>query len=154
MADYKDIISGTLGNIVDKVKEVATSGTVRNIYEQGTSRAKSYSRIAKLTLEINGDNEELKRVYTEIGKLYFEQAKDAPEGFFAPLFAQAEQLSTAIAAKEEAIETLKAACAAEGIEDVEVEIEVEEAEPAPSVFEEIVAATEDAAEAPSENPEE
>ena len=150
MADYKDIINGTIGSIVDKVKEVAASGTVRNIYEQGTSRAKVYGRIAKLNLEINGDNEELKRVYTEIGKLYFDQAKDAPEGFFAPLFAQAEELSGAIAAKVEEIEALKAAYAAEEVEDVEVEI----IEAEPDAFEEIVAATEDAAEAPSENPEE
>ena len=79
MADYKDIISGTINSIVGKVKEVAESGAVRDIYENGASRAKSYGRIAKLALELNGENEELKRVYTEIGRLYYEQAKDAPE---------------------------------------------------------------------------
>ena len=78
MADYKDIIKGTLSSIAGKVKEVAESGTVRDIYDKGASRAKSYTRIAKLTLEMNGESEELKRVYTEIGKLYYEQAKDAP----------------------------------------------------------------------------
>ena len=77
MADYKDIISGTINSIVGKVKEVAESGAVRDIYENGANRAKSYGRIAKLALELNGENEELKRVYTEIGRLYYEQAKDA-----------------------------------------------------------------------------
>ena len=67
MADYKDIISGTINSIVGKVKEVAESGAVRDIYENGANRAKSYGRIAKLALELNGENEELKRVYTEIG---------------------------------------------------------------------------------------
>ena len=100
MADYKDIISGTINSIVGKVKEVAESGAVRDIYENGANRAKSYGRIAKLALELNGENEELKRVYTEIGRLYYEQAKDAPEGFFAPLFAQAEEICGRIAAKE------------------------------------------------------
>ena len=76
MADYKDIISGTINSIVGKVKEVAESGAVRDIYENGANRAKSYGRIAKLALELNGENEELKRVYTEIGRLYYEQAKD------------------------------------------------------------------------------
>lgn len=146
MADYKDIINGTLSSLVDKVKEVANSDKVRNIYEQGTSKAKSYGRIAKLSLELNGDSEELKRIYNEIGKLYYEQAKDAPEGFFAPLFAQAAELNERIAAKEEEIEALKAE--SETDEDVEVDIEVELVEEPADPFEEVVAATEDTAEAP------
>ena len=32
MADYKDIITGTLNNIVSKVKEVADSGAIKDIY--------------------------------------------------------------------------------------------------------------------------
>ena len=123
MADYKDIITGTISNIMGKVKEVAENpsvkdavdkvkaaaedtvgkvkeaaegSTVKEVYEQGASRVKSYGRIAKLNLEMNGDYEELKRVYTEIGKLCYDQFKDAPEGFFAPLFAQVEEISTRI----------------------------------------------------------
>ena len=69
MADYKDIIAGTFNALSGKVKEVAQSGTVRGIYEQGASRAKAFGQLAKLSLSINGDTEELKRVYIEIGKL-------------------------------------------------------------------------------------
>ena len=70
MADFKDIIFGTLNSLVDKAKDFAKSDTVtqfvgkvkdtaenssvREIYEQGTGRAKSYGKIAKLNLEING----------------------------------------------------------------------------------------------------
>lgn len=133
MADYKDIITGTLNNIVGKVKEAANTGAVRDIYEQGASRAKSYGRIAKLTLEVNGESEELKRIYTEIGKLYFEQAKDAPEGFFAPLFAQAEEISQRIQLKEAEIEAMKAEFGSEDDADIDVEI---------GEFEDVVDATE------------
>ncbi len=134
MADYKDIIAGTIGNIVGKVKEVAESGTVRDIYDKGASRAKSYTRIAKLTLEMNGESEELKRVYTEIGKLYYEQAKDAPEGFFAPLFSQVKEISDSILAKEEEINAMKAEFEAEAAaKDIEVEV---------CAFDEVVDATE------------
>ena len=123
MADYKDIIKGTLSSIAGKVKEVAESGTVRDIYDKGASRAKSYTRIAKLTLEMNGDSEELKRVYTEIGKLYYEQAKDATEGFFAPLFSQVKEISDSILAKEEEINAMKAEFEAEcAAKDIDVEI--------------------------------
>ena len=140
MADYKDIISGTINSIVGKVKEVAESGAVRDIYENGAKRAKSYGRIAKLALELNGENEELKRVYTEIGRLYYEQAKDAPEGFFAPLFAQAEEICGRIAAKEDEINSLKAdVAAATGCDEADIDVEIGEF----GDFDNIVDATED-----------
>ena len=140
MADYKDIITGTLNNIVRKVKEVADSGAIKDIYEHGANRAKSYGRIAKLALELNGENEELKRVYTEIGRLYYEQAKDAPEGFFAPLFAQAEEICGRIAAKEDEINSLKAdIAAATGCDDADIDVEIGEFDD----FDNIVDATED-----------
>jgi len=126
MSDYKSIITGALGNIVGKVKEVANRDTVRDLYEQGANKAKSYGRIAKLTLEVNTEGESLKRVYAEIGKLYFEQAKDAPEGYFAPLFAQAEEISASIAAKGAEIDELKAAMEANGEDFSDVEVEFEE----------------------------
>lgn len=134
MADYKSIITGTLTNLASKVKEVAESKSVRDIYDRGAGRAKAYARIAKLSLELNGENEELRKVYAEIGRLYYEQAKDAPEGFFAPLFAQAEELCAGISAREDEINALRAEMEAEGCaDDIDVEI---------SEFEEVVAAAE------------
>lgn len=110
-------------NIVDKVKSAAENSGVRDICQQGAGVAKTYGSIAKLSVELNGQREELKRVYAEIGELYFEQAKEAPEGFFAPLFAQAQQLSADIAAKETQISILKAEVAPASTEaDIDVEI--------------------------------
>lgn len=134
MANYKDIITGTLNNLVSKAKEVADNGTVRNIYEQGSTRAKAYARIAKLGLEVNGDSEELRRVYTEIGKLYYEENRDNPQGFFAPLFQQAEELTERIKAKSDEMEDLKAEAAKTADKDLEVEI---------GDFEDVVSSTED-----------
>lgn len=134
MANYKDIITGTLNNLVGKAKEAAENGTVRNIYEQGSTRAKAYARIAKLGLEVNGDTEELRRVYTEIGRLYYEENRDNPQGFFAPLFQQAEELTERIKAKSEEMEALKAEAAQTADKDLEVEI---------GDFEEVVSSTED-----------
>lgn len=133
MADYKDIISGTFKNIAGKVKEVAESGSVRSIYEQGSERAKSYANIAKLTLELNGDTEELKRVYTEIGKLYFEENRDKPEGFFTALFAQVEEINARIHEKEDIISELRSSTDAFKQPDIDVEV---------GEFEEIVDSTE------------
>ena len=140
MADYKDIIAGTLSKVIDKARDVASAvsdtvnegGSVRSIYEQGAGRARSYGRIAKLTLEMNGDNEELRRVYAEIGRLCYDQNKDDPQGFYAPLFAQADEIIQRIAAKQQEIQDMKAEYeASKG--DIDVEI---------TEFEDIVNATE------------
>lgn len=109
MADYKDIISGTINSIVGKVKEVAESGAVRDIYENGANRAKSYGRIAKLALELNGENEELKRVYTEIGRLYYENYRDTADAFLADLCQQVTDANARVAALEAQMDELRAA---------------------------------------------
>ena len=161
MADYKDIITGTLTNLVGKVKGVAESpnvkeavdkvkaaaedtvgkvkaaaegSTVKEVCDQGANRVKSYGRIAKLSLEMNGDYEELKRVYTEIGKLCYDQFKDAPEGDFAPLFAQVEEISARIERSEAEIEAMKAETGCQEEPDISVEIVADSVEDAAEEF--------------------
>ena len=184
MADYKDIITGTISNIMGKVKEVAENpsvkdavdkvkaaaedtvgkvkeaaegSTVKEVYDQGANRVKSYGRIAKLSLEMNGDYEELKRVYTEIGKLCYDQFKDAPEGFFAPLFAQVEEISARIERSEAEIEAMKAEVGCQEEPDISVEIvadsvedAAEEFKAAAEEFQNVVDATETEGSAPEE----
>ncbi len=107
MADYKDMLNGTFQSIVGKLRDTAENTGVKDIYAQGTERAKAYARITKLTLALNSDNTELGRVYTEIGRLYYEQMRLNPEGYFAPLFAQADQLTESIHRKQDEIAALK-----------------------------------------------
>ena len=119
MADYKEIF----GSLVNKARGAMENSGVAEVYQKGAGRAKSYARIARLTLDLNGQAEELRKVYTEIGKLYFEQAKDKPEGFFAPLFAQAGSLMADMKAKETELSALKEALKeAAAAKDIEVEI--------------------------------
>ncbi len=117
MADYKEI----LGALVSKARSAVESSGVKEVYQQGADRAKTYSRIARLTLSMNSQTDELKKVYTEIGKLYFEQYRDRPEGVFASLFAQAETLMNDVRDKEREVRELKDGLNAE--KDIEVEIE-------------------------------
>ena len=133
MADYKDILSGTLGKLADKVKETASATGVLDVYAQGANRAKAFGQLAKMTLELNGEHEELQRIYTEIGRLYFEQAKDAPEGFFVPLFEQANRVPASIRAKRAKIDELKEHYGVSEQSDIDVEI---------GDFDDVVSATE------------
>lgn len=80
------------------------SETIANL----KSTAAKYGRIAKLTFDVNGKSEELKRTYVEIGKLCYEQTKDNPGEFFAPLFEQVEQLNAEICETREMISRIKA----------------------------------------------
>lgn len=122
MSDYMDLINGTLKNLAEKVRDAAETTGVREVYEQGIERTKSYGAIAKLTVGINADTEELKRVYQEIGRLCYEEHKDAPEGFYAPLFSQVDELNAAINAKRNEIDALKGSIDSSAKSDVDVEI--------------------------------
>lgn len=122
--DFTKILSDTIGSVVSMAKDFASSETVTgavervkdaaastgilNVYEKGAQRARSFGDATKTTLDLNRDHKELDRVFSEIGKLYYEQAKTAPEGFFAPLFQQVDALKQAIAEKEAAVEAYKA----------------------------------------------
>lgn len=145
MSDTMDRLAETLGGLVKKAKEIGTqavetvdkNGTVRDAYARGTERTKTYAKIAKLTLELNGENDELRKIYTEIGKLYFEQIAGSAEGFFAPLVAHASETAEKIRTLEEEIRTLRDSVMPEGAEkDIEVEI---------GAFDDIVSADEQAA---------
>lgn len=133
MADYKDILSGTFGKLADKVKDVADSSGVLDVYAQGANRARAFGQFTKLTLELNSEHEELKRVYTEIGRLYFEQAKDAPEGVFCPLFEQADRITGHIREKRAKLDELKENYGVSEKNDIDVEI---------GDFDDVVSATE------------
>ena len=124
MADMKDLFSSTVGNLVSKAKDFAASEPVSEairsvqnaaastgvleVYEKGTQRVKSFGSATKLTVDLNRDYAELQRVFTEIGKLCYEQNREHPEGFFVPLFEHAEKLKEMIAQKEETIAQYKA----------------------------------------------
>ena len=129
MADYKDI----LGKLAGRVKETADASGVLDVYAQGASRAKAFGQIAKLSLELKNEHDELNRIYTEIGRLYYEQARSAPQGFFVPLFDQAARVAGKIQDKRAKIEALRSEAGIAEESDIDVEI---------GDFEDVVSATE------------
>ncbi len=108
MADYKEVLTGTFGKLADRVKDAADGSGLTGIYARGADRARAFGQITRLTLAINGELSELDRVFTEIGRLYYEQAKAAPDGFFVPLFEQAGKLSDSIRDKRAEVDSLRA----------------------------------------------
>ncbi len=82
-------------------------GVVRTVYQDGLNRTRRFAQLAKMTADLRREKEELDRVFLEIGHLCYEQAKDAPEGFFAPLFAQVQEIRETLKRKECEIEALQ-----------------------------------------------
>lgn len=140
MADFNEIkqkMLAKLGQAADSAKDLA---------DKAADKAKVGARIAKLTMEIAGENDSLKKTYIEIGKLYYDTHKEEPEGFFIQLCEEVALAQKNIAEKEAEIEALKAS----GDECVDVEVEFEEI----VAEEEAAAAEETSEETPAEPTEE
>ena len=129
MSNYLD----TINSLVGRARELAGSGAVRDVYEKGVSRTKSYARMAKLALSIKEDSDALQKLYAEIGRLFVEQNPIAPDAAYTDLFARAQGLRGLIEQKRREMDDLKADVGTDG-GDIEVEI---------GSFEDIVNATED-----------
>ncbi len=125
MADFntlKNKLLAGLGNAAEQTKAVAEKAAdkTRDLAEKAADKAKSGARIAKLNVEIAGEKENMKKTYLEIGKLYYDTHKDAPEGFFIQLCEEIALAEKNIADKLAEIEELKSD------DDGSIEVEFEE----------------------------
>lgn len=109
MADYKSMIKGTISALGTKAKDFAESGKVRDAYDRGSTTARCYAAVAKLNVQINGEVEDQKKIFTEIGRLYYDENKGNAEGKFEVLFKEIEDSEKKIEEMREELEAAKAA---------------------------------------------
>ena len=121
MADYKDMLKETLNNLGEMAKDMTDTATekAREFTGAAAEKAKEFSDAAnekaksfsddpvkdltdkakkirtntRLAFEASGVNEDLKKVYMEIGKLYYETADTESGSYFEPLFRKARKLN-------------------------------------------------------------
>lgn len=146
MKDYRDILS-TLKDKVADVAGKAVSDEVRDKVAGAAQavgeRAKYASRMTRLTVDCNAELERIKRTYTEIGRLYYENYRDTADAFLAELCQQVTDANAHVAEMEAQMDELRAAAreyrpapdlhtidAEEAIDPQDIEVEVTE-EPAP-----------------------
>jgi hypothetical protein len=98
MNEIRDRVFSTIENVADKTRAFAAIAA---------DKAKAMARIAKLTVEINGEKDTMKKAYLEIGKLYYETHRNDPDGFFIQLCDEITVAMESIAAKEAEIAELK-----------------------------------------------
>ena len=121
----KDKLLSAIGQGVDATRDLAgkAAGATKDFAGKAADKAKAGGRIAKLTVEIAKEKEDMKKTYLEIGKLYYDTHKDNPEGFFLQLCEEIALAEKTVAAKEAELEELKAGFNAPEQPDVEVEFE-------------------------------
>ena len=122
----KDKLLSALGQGMDATRDIAgkAAGATKGIAGVAAEKAKAGGRIAKLTMDIAKEKEEMKKTYLEIGKLYYDTHKDAPEGFFSQLCEEIALAEKSVAAKQAELDELKASFTTP--EEPEVEVEFEE----------------------------
>lgn len=112
MKDYRDILS----TLKDKVADVAGKAVSDEMRDKVTGaaqamgeRAKYASRMTRLTVDCNAELERVKRTYTEIGRLYYENYRDTADAFLAELCQQVTDANAHVAEMEAQMDELRAA---------------------------------------------
>lgn len=94
---------------MDKAGELATKAAekAKDLASAAAVRTKRVSRVAKLNMDISGQKDTIKKAYRDLGKLYYELHRDAPEPALAPLCQQIDTAKAAAAAMEDEIAAIR-----------------------------------------------
>lgn len=79
MADYNEI-KGNVFNALGTAADIT-----RGLVGKAADKTKDVAKLTKLNMELNSEKETVQKAYLEMGKLYYETHKNAPEGFFVQL---------------------------------------------------------------------
>lgn len=117
-----------LNRLKEKAREFTTTSVekAKELTNTGVAKAKELTEISKLKVQNVSEQDEIRKAYMAIGKLYFEQhAADAEEGY-AELCAKIVESQGKIAYNNERIADIKAAGNLTDADLVDVEAPVEE----------------------------
>lgn len=101
----------------DNLKEKAT-----DLAQAGVAQSKRLAEIAKLKTANLGEEDNIKKAYIEIGKLYYAEKGHAPEGAYAAACEKITAAKAAIETNNDRIAELKAAEGEDGDEPEVVDI--------------------------------
>ena len=98
MAFNLDNVKNLFNSLKEKGTEVASAAA---------DKTKDAARIAKLTVDLGTEKENLKKSFLELGKAYFEENKDTAEGLFAQLCDEVAAINSRVEALQNELDTLK-----------------------------------------------
>lgn len=118
--DFKKKAKDTMGTIADKSVE---------LYKIAEEKTKILAKTTKLQAEIAMERGNIRKMYREIGKTYYELHKEAPETALEQKCGDVSVSFDRIAAKLQEIQEIKNAA---DLKDIDVEIIMEEKPDGPS----------------------
>lgn len=134
-------------SFLDKLKQAASTASVAatNAAEVAVKQTKTAAAVGKVKLAIAGEEDKLKKAYTELGRLFYrdyEAQAEAEMEEYQPWIDKAADAKDAIARLTAELETIKAENAKKEVpgevveepaEDTSIYVDFDEAEPAPVV---------------------
>jgi hypothetical protein len=131
-------------SLKEKAKDLAQTGVAKakELTDTGVSKGKDLTEIGKLKVQNATEQENIKKAYLELGKLYYAERGNAPEAGYASLCAQISDSQTKIDYNNERINDIKTAgkLSDEDVDDAVFVVEADDADAEPA----------DAPEAPSQ----
>ena len=109
VADAAGKVSETVTDAASKVVSDEMRDKVAGAAHAVGDRAKYASHMARLTVDCNAELERVKRTYTEIGRLYYENYRDTADAFLADLCQQVTDANAHVAELEAQMDELRAA---------------------------------------------
>jgi len=95
--EIKEIALSALGTIIDKSTE---------LYGTAEEKAKQLAKTTKLKTEIAKDSSAVKKLYADLGSMYYCLYKDSPDEALAQLCEEIKSLSDRIELKQNELEAL------------------------------------------------
>ena len=125
--ELKNKFLTSIGKAAEAGKDIAAKAADagKDIAAKASEKAKSGTRIAKLSIDVAGEKDNMKKAYLEIGKLYYDTHKDDPEGFFIQLCEEVTLAKSNIEAMEKEIADLRGSADEAEAEDPDVTVEFE-----------------------------
>ncbi len=113
-SNLKSMFNGLVDNVSTRATDLAGNAA---------DKAKSAARIARLTMELGGEKDNLKKTYATIGQTYYENKAELPQELLAQLVEEADSINERINAIEAELLELKAEF---GPKEADVEVSFEE----------------------------
>lgn len=100
-----------LENLFNKMSDLAQTGVAKakELTDVGVAKSKEMAEIGKLKVDSATQQEEIKKAYMEIGKLYFAERGSAPEAPYTALCEKITEAKAKLAYNDERIGDIKAA---------------------------------------------
>ena len=126
-SQIKNVLGGVLETVSEKGKGYleTVSEMGKDVVDTAKDKTRTAGRVAKLTMEINAEKNALEDVFTELGKIYYDECANSAMGIFAQLCEEISFTAERIDVMEAELAELKATLVPGKMQEDECECDCE-----------------------------